>query len=123
MKITITAPVNATEDGDKILKGLERVFPKVKFKSTKKEISGISSDKTALNNVRDKIIAKKIKNTARYLILEYQNDKGARVMFNKQAIVVGKVNFVEEEYPLGNVIMDVETDNIEGLADYITGLI
>ena len=35
MKVTVTIPVYATEDGDKIKVGIENIFPKIKFKKTK----------------------------------------------------------------------------------------
>ena len=123
MKITVTTPVNATEDGNKIKTALEKVFPKIKFKMTKKEISGSSDDTENLDYMKEKILAKQIKSTVRYLILEYSTDKGTRIMLNKQTMMLGKINFVEEQYPLGNIIVDIETDNLEGLVDYMTGLI
>ena len=123
MKITVTTPVNPTEDGDKIKTALEKVFPKIKFKKTKKEISGSSDSTENLDYIKEKVVAKQIKSTVRYLLLEYSNDKGTRFMLNKQTLMKGKINFVEDEYPLGNIIINIETDNLEGLVDYVTGII
>jgi len=123
MKITVTTQLNATENAEKIKTALEKVFPKISFKVSKTSISGSSEDVINLNYIKEKVIEKRIKNTARYLILQYRTDVGARIMLNKQTLLFGKINFVEEEYPMGNVVVDIETDNIEGLADYIVGLI
>ena len=123
MKITVTTLLHATEDTEKIKKAVEKVFPGMQFKISRKEIKGESSDSFALSYVREKIISKQIKSTARYLFLEYKTDKGTRFMLNKQTLMIGKVNFVEEEYVLGNVIADIETDNFEGFIDFMTGMI
>jgi len=123
MKITVTTQLNATENAEKIKTALETVFPKMVFKVSKTSISGSSDDVVNLHYIKEKVIEKRIKNTARYLILQYRTDAGARIMLNKQTLLFGKINFVEEEYPMGNVVVDIETDNIEGLADYIVGLI
>lgn len=123
MKITVTTQLNATENAEKIKTALEKVFPKISFKVSKTSISGSSDDIVNLSYIKEKVIEKRIKNTARYLILQYRTDAGARIMLNKQTLLFGKINFVEEQYPMGNVVVDIETDNIEGLADYIVGLI
>jgi predicted RNA binding protein with dsRBD fold (UPF0201 family) len=123
MKITVTTQLNATENADKIKIALVKVFPKMIFKIGKKEISGSSDDVTNLSYIKEKVMEKQIKNTARYLILQYRTEAGARIMLNKQTLLLGKINFVEEKYPLGNVVVDIETDNVEGLADYVVGLI
>ncbi|MDD5182111.1 MAG: RNA-binding domain-containing protein [Candidatus Nanoarchaeia archaeon] len=123
MKITVTTQLNATENAEKIKTALEKVFPKISFKISKTSISGSSDDVVNLGYIKEKVMEKRIKNTARYLILQYKTDAGARIMLNKQTLLLGKINFVEEEYPLGNVVVDIETDNVDGLADYIVGLI
>lgn len=123
MKITVTTQLNATENAEKIKAALENVFPKISFKSSKTSISGSSEAIENLSYIKEKVMEKQIKNTARYLILQYRTEAGARIMLNKQTLLLGKINFVEEEYPLGNIIVDIETDNVEGLADYIVGLI
>lgn len=123
MKITVTTQLNATENAEKIKTALEKVFPKIPFKTSKTSISGSSEDVANLSYIKEKVMEKQIKNTARYLILQYRTEAGARIMLNKQTLLLGKINFVEEQYPLGNIVVDIETDNVEGLADYIVGLI
>jgi predicted RNA binding protein with dsRBD fold (UPF0201 family) len=123
MKITVTTQLNATENAEKLKTALENVFPKISFKVSKTSVSGSSEDVVNLRYIKEKVMEKRIKNTARYLILQYRTEAGARIMLNKQTLLLGKINFVEEQYPMGNVVVDIETDNIEGLADYIVGLI
>jgi predicted RNA binding protein with dsRBD fold (UPF0201 family) len=122
MKVKISTPVFPTEDESRIMKALEKYFPEIKFKATKKEIFGETDKLSSLNLLRDKIMERQIKNTVRYLMLQYKTDTGSKLMLNKQAFIIGKINFVEENYSLGNVIIDIETDNLEHTLDYITGI-
>lgn len=123
MKLTVATQVHATEDGDKIKSALETVFPKIKFKKTKSQISGESDSAENLDYIKEKVIAKQIKSTVRYILLQYKTETGTKFMLNKQTFMLGKINFVEENYPLGNIIVDIETDNLEGLVDYMTGIL
>jgi predicted RNA binding protein with dsRBD fold (UPF0201 family) len=122
MKVTISTPLFATENKEKILKSLTEFFPEIKFKSAKKEIKGENEKLSCLHNLRECIIQKQVKNTVRYLILQYQIPGGAKLMLNKQSFVARKIHFVEEEYQLGNINVVVETEDIEKLLDYLTGI-
>lgn len=121
MKILISTPVYPTEDPKKISDALSKIFEKVSFKTSKTEISGESEDKGCLGYLKEKILAKRIKNTVRYLLLEYKDAEGVGFMLNKQTALQGKLNFVEEEYPLGNINVKIKTKNMEEIVDYITG--
>ena len=121
MKITISTPLNPTENSGKILNALEKFFPMFQFKTSKAKISGQSDQFSSLKLLQDKIVRKHIKGTVKYLLLEYRFPGGSKLMLNKQALVAGKINFVEEKYPLGNVEISIETDNLESAVDYLTG--
>ena len=107
MKINISTPIYPTEDSDKIKKALQKIFPQAKFKTTKNKISLQTTNIEVLSKIRDIVEQKRIQATLRYLLLEH-----GKLQLNKQTAMIGKINFVEEEYALGNI-------NIEGNVDEI----
>jgi predicted RNA binding protein with dsRBD fold (UPF0201 family) len=119
MKIKIETPVFPTEDGTKIKHALESVFPGVVFKLNKDLISGESENISSLEYVKTRIEEKKIKNTVSYLLTQYSFDGGTSFELNKQAAMLGKVNFVEEKYPLGNIKVMIETNNLDEVSGYL----
>lgn len=117
MKIKIYTKIFPTEDVEKIKKSLENIF-KVKFKKTKNKIYFKTNKLNVLENIRNKILESRIKNTVLYLIEKNKTNNSSKIELNKQAIVIGKINFVEEKYPLGNVV--IEFDDVEKISKYLT---
>ncbi len=117
MKIKISTPFFPTEDAEKIVSALEKIFQS-KFKKTKSKIYTESQDLEILSNLKKKIADARIKNTVMYLIEKNKINNSSKFQLNKQTLMIGKIHFVEEEYPLGSVT--VEFDNIQKLADYLT---
>jgi predicted RNA binding protein with dsRBD fold (UPF0201 family) len=103
--ITISTPVFATENPEKILKVLEAKFPGCKFQKSKNQISGTCQNISCLSEIKRKVEDGRIANTVRYLVLEHN-----KIELNKQALIKGRINFVEENYPLGNVVIEFENE-------------
>ncbi len=118
MKIKISTPIYPTENEEKIISSLEKIFP-IKFKKKKKEIYGESKNIEILSDVKQKIQDARIKNTIFYLIEKNKTNNSSKLELNKQTLVIGKIHFVEEEYPLGNIT--IEFDDVEKVANYLGG--
>ena len=109
--ITISTPVFATENKKKLMDAIQKMFPEAEFKETKTKIEA-QGELELLSQIKLKIEEKRIKNTVRYLLAEH-----GCLKLNKQALVAGKLNFVEEEYTLGNV--EIKTENPGEMMEYL----
>ena len=112
MKIKISAQIAPTENSEKILQAIQKKFPNAVFKTLKSQIFCETTNKEVLSEIKRIVEEKRIANTVRYLVLEHH-----KIEINKQALMVGRINFVEETYPLGNVI--IEAENEKELLDYL----
>lgn len=117
MKIKISTPLYSTENSEKIKDVLEEIFP-IKFQIKKDKIIGNSKDIKVLSKIREKIQKERIKNTALFLIENNKKDNESKFELNKQTAMIGKVHFVEEEYALGNIV--VEFDDSEKVEEYFS---
>lgn len=116
--ITIYTQINPTENEEKIIKKLKEAFPGCDFKIFGNKIECKTENIAVLEKLKQKIDEKKVKNTVSYLIAKNQTGNSSKIELNKQTLMIGKFYFVEENYPLGNVV--IETDNAKELNDYLT---
>ena len=116
MKIKISTPIFPTEDEEKIISSLEKIFP-IKFKKKKNEIVGETQDIDVLKEIKQKILDSRVLNTVLYLIESNKTNNHSKIMLNKQTLIVGKIHFVEEDYALGNVT--IEFDDVQKVVDYL----
>lgn len=120
MELKIYTSINPTENKKKITEKMQETFPGCKFNVTEKKIECNTSDTNVLGKIIQKIEEKRIKHTIQYLIVKNQTQSGTKVELNKQTLMLGKINFVEENYPLGNVI--IESDRPTEFLKVLTGL-
>jgi predicted RNA binding protein with dsRBD fold (UPF0201 family) len=120
MKLSISTPLNPTENKKKIIEKMHEAFPGCKFSVTKDKISCETEDASVLEKLKQKIEEKRIIHTVQYLILKNQMQNRTKIELNKQTLMLGKFHFVEEDYPLGNII--IETDSSAELLKFLTGL-
>lgn len=97
---------------------MEKTFPGCIFSISKDKIECTTNDQNVLRILKEKIDEKRIRHTIHYLIVKNQTSSGTKIELNKQTLVLGKINFVEENYPLGNVV--IETDTPQELLTYFT---
>ena len=116
MKIKISTPLFPTEDSEKIKNSLDNIF-NTEFKIKKKEIYCESNNIEILSNLKEKILSSRIKNTVAFLIEENKKENSSKFCLNKQTAIAGKIHFVEEEYPLGNIT--VEFDEAEKIEEFL----
>ena len=118
MKITITTPLYPTEDAEKVLSGMQKIFPNAKFKTLKSKITTQTSKFEVLNEIKHTVEFKRIGNTMRYLIAKNANNNNAFFELNKQTAVIGKIHFIEEKQILGSVKIEYE-GKVEELSQYL----
>lgn len=117
MNIKISTPVYQTESEKKILDALKQVFC-IDFKRKKDELCAETTNLEVLAIVKQKIADARIKNTVMYLLEKNREGSDSKLELNKQTLMKGKIHFVEEKYPLGNVT--IHFDDVEKAAAYFS---
>jgi len=117
MKIKIETPVFSTEDENKILNSLENFF-NIKFRKKGNKLVGETQNIEVLSFLKQKIDDAKIKNTILYLIDKSKVGSNSKIKLNKQTFMIGKIHFIEEDYPLGDIT--IEFDDVEKVVKYLT---
>lgn len=115
--IKISTPLFLTEDEEKIKKSLESMFG-ISFKKKGKKIVGETKKINVLVKIKQKVDESRIKNTVLCLIEKNKIGNSSKLELNKQTFMLGKIHFVEEDYPLGNIT--IEFDDVENVVDYLT---
>jgi len=118
MEIKISSKIFPTENKMKLVGVMKTTFPGCIFSISKDKIECITKDQNVLSVLKETIDKKRIRHTVHYLIVKNQTSSGTKLELNKQTLVLGKINFVEESYPLGNVV--IETDIPQELLTYFT---
>lgn len=121
MKCEIKAetPINPTEDVDKIIKTLANVFDYDQLEINDDYIC-ITGGKDSLLKLKEAMEKRKIRNTARKLMVKGAYDGVVFFKLNKQAAFSGVVNFAEDDLsPLGDIKVKIETDDVEGFIDWL----
>lgn len=121
MKCEIKAKVrlNPTEDLDKIIKSLSNIFVYDELEIGDDYVY-ISGGRESLLRIKESLEKRRIRNTARKILMKDGHDKVIFFKLSKQAAFAGVVNFVEEDLSaLGEITVRIETDNRDACIDWI----
>lgn len=118
MELEIGAKVNPTEDREKVLEAIEDIFPSVEFKAGS-AITGASGDRMALQEFKEKLRGQGIRESARAFLTKRIDGETLAFGLNKQAALMGKVNFVDFEVALGTIRVGVKDKDLEGLVGWL----
>lgn len=116
MKITVSCQLKPTESREKVKLSLLNLFPELKIEVKEKEICG---ETESIEYFKELLKKQKIRDSARAILFKSRTDKAIKFELNKQVAYVGKINFVEEAHPLGNISVTIEDENIESIIDEI----
>ena len=123
MKCEFTAqtPINPTEDTDKVMKTLSNMFDYDEVVMAGDYIS-VNGGMDSLLKLKDALEVRRIRNTARKMLIKGSYDGVIYFKLNKQAAFSGTVNFTEGDSPLGEIRVKIETDDVEGFIDWLATL-
>jgi predicted RNA binding protein with dsRBD fold (UPF0201 family) len=110
----VRASLHPTEDQDKVCRALLNLFPEAKITTREKEVVGATDD---LSRFKEIIRNHRILDSARAVMLKGICDGRISFQLNKQAAYVGKISFAEGATPLGNLLVEIEDPDPEGLVD------
>ena len=119
-KMMARARVNPTEDMDKVIKAISNIF-----KFDELEIGDgyviVTGERESLLDLRESLKIRKICTTAERIFLK--GTEGDKIIFSlsKQASLVSIPNFVDREMSaLGEIDVNIQTDNIERFIEWMT---
>jgi len=113
--VRVETPVHPTENPEKVIRALRNLFPDLQIESTKDRIGGTTAN---LDRLRELIRNQRIRDTARRQLIAGRRENRTTVSLSKQASFVGVVNFAIAS-PLGDIAVEIESDDIEAAIDYI----
>lgn len=108
--LRIRARINHTEDPEKVKRAVSNIFPLVKLEVRDGEMVGEGEDSEALLHFGELLREQIIRDAARAFLEHHRQGMTYRFGLNKQAALMGKVNFVDFDVALGTI--DVETDEL-----------
>jgi len=128
IKIQIEVPIYSTENPDKVRRALSNIVFGMSFSERIEDdvryLSGTSEGLNSLSQIQRHLKDQAISTFARKTLAK-STIEADRIKFylNKQAAFMGIVHFCDNknESPLGPITIDIESDDINSVIDYITG--
>lgn len=119
-KIKVRAMVNPTEDLEKVTQTLSNMFDYDDIEIGEDYVI-VSGGIESLQILKHLLRERKIRDTASKILEKNATSNIIKFSLSKQAALVGVPNFVEGyQSPLGEIEVEIETDEVEGLIQWIT---
>jgi predicted RNA binding protein with dsRBD fold (UPF0201 family) len=115
VEITVTTPVNLTEDKQKVIFALNNIFPKSELIEKKNTISIKGDGFKVLEKLKEKVRSKKSLAVLQRIIYNNYHMENTWFFINKQAAFVDVVAIIEneQESPLGPIKISIKGCNLE----------
>lgn len=114
--IELNAPVYPSEDPEKIISAMKRIFPDAELENTGDEIQGVAH---SMEKFSKQIRKEKILDTTRSMMIRGKRGNVTRFFLNKQVATVGKVSFTEEKTILGSIRVVITDEELVALIDTV----
>jgi len=124
VEVRVEAEVYPTEDPEKVLEAVKKIFPEIDFnvKWLAAVVEGVGEGLKVLENLKRLIRERRIRASARRILKS--SISGDRLIFNlnKQAAYAGKVSFTEPylESPLPPIRVEIRSNDLEGVIEWLT---
>lgn len=118
---TVSVLLFPTEVEERVRKAVENVFPGARLTLVKKEgyVDRLEGTAPSLDALHDLLRRQKILDTARHSFFSGLRGKEIAFQLNKQAALMGYVNFLDHEVALGGIYVTIETDEPELIIDWL----
>ena len=118
-KIYAKADVNPTEDLDKVIKAVSNIFEYDEIMVEDHYVCA-SGDFETIKKFGIELKERKIRSAARKIMLKGSTHHKINFKLSKQAALIGTLNLVEDDLsPLGEIYVEIKTDHVQKLIDYI----
>ena len=124
--VRVEAEVYPTEDPEKVLEAVRKIFPKidlrVKWIDSSALVEGSGEGVEVLENLKRLLRERRIRAAARRILKSLIRENVLVFYLNKQAAYVGKASFTEPfvESPLPPIRVDVRAANLEEVVRWLT---
>lgn len=115
VEVRLKARCHPTESREKVVQSILNLFPDADF-SGEDPIVAVSH---SLEVFGEALRRQKIRDAARRVLRRGIRDQMTAFRLNKQVATVGKVSFAEEEHPLGDIEVEIASEDIERTIDSI----
>ncbi len=113
--IQLSADVFPTEDRAKVVAAIGRFFPDAAVEGEDHLVGRSSSIET----FAEQLARQKIRAAARKILLRGVDGNTTTFRLNKQVATIGKVSFSEETHPLGDILVTIRSEDIDGVISII----
>jgi hypothetical protein len=117
--LRVEAEVSPTEDPAKVEAAIKNIFPTLQLDRVRNSLVGESAEVEALDRLHQLLRLQRILDSARSVMRRGRQGNIVKFMLNKQVATVRKVNFTDDESPLGQIVVTLEAPDPERLIDYL----
>ena len=114
--VTISCPVNPSEDPEKVRSAILAIFPDAELELGD---SGFEGAVPSLDSFGKLIRRQRILDAARAVLISNMRGRRTRMSLNKQVATVGKLSFADRNPVLGAIEVSVEDDDLVSLIDRV----
>jgi predicted RNA binding protein with dsRBD fold (UPF0201 family)/dephospho-CoA kinase len=118
---TVSALLFPTEVEERVRKAVENVFPGTRLTLVKKEgyVDQLEGKAPSLDAMHELLRRQQILDTARHSFFDDLKGKEISFQLNKQAALMGYVNFLDHDVALGGIYVTIETDEPDLIIDWL----
>lgn len=116
-EVKISSPIYPTEGKETLISCLSNIFPKTNWEIKENEVTGESKYLTRFKSILEDM---QIRDTARDHMRKRVSGGSCAFTLSKQATCNAKINFSEQEQPLGPVEVEIICDDIVMLIENLT---
>jgi len=128
IRVQVEVPVYSTENPDKVRRALSNIVFGMSFSEKMEDgvryLFGVSEGLDSLSQIQRHLKDQAISTFARKALTKstIESDR-IRFYLNKQAAFMGVIHFCdnESESPLGPITVDIKSDDIRSVINYVTG--
>jgi len=124
VKLVVEGEVAPSEESENVQRAVENVLGNCvhRVERSPSTIRVASEDPRSLDLVHDQLRDRRVRATARRLLLANREGKSTTVMLNRQAAFVGVIVLCggESESPLGPLYMTVASEELDSLIEWLT---
>ncbi len=117
LRVRVETPCRPTEDIEKVTAAVRALFPDVQLIA--KPEGRVVGTTESVEHLREQIRNQRIRDTARRQLLAGRHGNRTTVILSKQAAFMGIVNFAAASSPLGDVVVEIESDTLDAVIDYV----
>ena len=114
--VTISCPVNPSEDPEKVRSAIQAIFPDAELELGE---NGFLGTAPSLDSFGRLIRRQRILDAARAVLIANMRGHRTRLSLNKQVATVGKISFADRNPVLGAIEVSVEDDDLVSLIDRV----